>query len=82
MKALPAPIHVIWSCDPKRLDPSDPWTRRWWIAQVLVHGRWEDVRELDREEVRRLLPDLRLPLRVRNLWELYFSHTSASVNPA
>lgn len=72
MKPLPSGPHIVWSCDPRRLDPADPWTRRWWITQVLVHGRWEDVHQLDWEEVRAFLPELRLPDRIRRLWELYF----------
>ena len=77
MKSLPAPPHVIWSCDPSRLDPDDPWTRRWWITQVLVHGRWDYVKALDWDEVRQLLPELRLPERVRGLWEYYFAHVAS-----
>jgi hypothetical protein len=39
---------------------------------VLIHGRAEDVAQLDWEEVRRLLPELDLPTEVRRLWEDYF----------
>ncbi|MBI3272548.1 MAG: hypothetical protein HYZ53_26400 [Planctomycetes bacterium] len=73
MRPLPTAPYIIWSCDPSKLDAEDPWTRRWWIGEVLVHGRWEDVRRLDWGEVRCLLPELRLPPRVRRLWEYYFA---------
>lgn len=72
MKALPSKRYIIWSCDPARLDPSDPWVRRWWIQQVLVHGRMEDIRELDLTEVRAAIPHLVLPPEVRSLWNTYF----------
>lgn len=64
------PRYIVWS--KRELDLSDPWQRRWYIQQVLAHGRAEDVARLDWEEVRRLLPKLRLPQEVRRLWESYF----------
>ena len=63
--------HIVWS--KRELDLSDPWQRRWYINQVLVHGRAEDVAQLDWEEVRRLLPELDLPPEVRHLWEDCFN---------
>ncbi len=65
------PRHIVWST--RELAPSDPWLRKWYIQQVLVHGRAEDVDQLDWEEVRRLLPELHLPDDVRRLWEGYFA---------
>jgi len=64
------PRHIVWS--KRELDLSDPWQRRWYIQQVLTHGRAEDVAGLDWEEVHRLLPELDLPSEVRRLWEEYF----------
>ena len=65
------PLHVVWST--RRLDVSDPWQRRWYLEQVLAHGRAEDIRQLDWDEVERLLPCLHLPSRIRALWEGYFA---------
>jgi len=39
------PRHIVWSTD--LLDLSDPFQRRWYIRQVLLHGRTEDIRTLD-----------------------------------
>ncbi|MCS6902953.1 MAG: hypothetical protein NZO41_01585 [Candidatus Bipolaricaulota bacterium] len=64
--------YIVWS--KRTLDLSDPWQRQWWIEQVLLHGRAEDIVALDWEEVRRLLPHLQLPPWVRRLWEGYFAH--------
>jgi hypothetical protein len=66
--------YIVWSKE--KLDLSDPWQRRWFIKQVLLHGRAEDVAALDWEEVRQLLPQLDLPSEVQRLWEGYFAHTS------
>lgn len=63
------PRHVVWSTD--ALDLDEPFQRRWYIQQVLLHGRAEDVRTLDLEEVARLLPDLHLPAHIDRLWRMY-----------
>ena len=70
MAKTKVPRHVVWST--REVNLEDPWQRRWYIQQVLIHGRAEDVAALDWEEVRRLLPELRLPSEVRRLWEAYF----------
>ena len=61
--------HIVWSTD--SLDLNDPFQRRWYVQQVLSHGRTEDVRALDLKEVARLLPDLDLPDHIDRLWRLY-----------
>ena len=65
------PRHIVWSTD--SIDLDDPFQRRWTIRQVLLHGRAEDVRELDLDEVARLLPDLRLPAHIDRLWRTYLA---------
>lgn len=64
--------YIVWSTN-KEIDLSDPWQRKWYIKQVLTHGRAEDIAELDWEEIRTLLPEMDLPKEVRNLWENYFN---------
>ena len=64
--------YIVWSTN-KEIDLNDPWQRKWYIKQVLMHGRAEDVAELDWEEIKKLLPELDLPKEVRNLWENYFN---------
>ncbi len=66
--------YIVWSTN-KEVDLTDPWQRKWYIKQVLTHGRTEDIAELDWDEVRRLLLELNLPRRVRRLWEDYFEYT-------
>ncbi len=63
--------HIVWS--KRDIDVTDPWQRRWWIQQVLLHGRAEDVAALDWEEVWHCLPTLQLSPDIRRLWEAYFS---------
>jgi hypothetical protein len=64
------PISVVWSTD--RVDLSDPFQRKWYIRQVLTHGRASDIRSLDLDEVEALLDDLNLPPDVDSLWRSFF----------
>jgi lysyl-tRNA synthetase class II len=61
--------YIVWS--KSEIDLSDPWQRKWYISQVLTHGRAEDVAELDWEEVKSILKEIILPASVRRLWEDY-----------
>ncbi|MDQ7030173.1 MAG: hypothetical protein Q9O62_10540 [Ardenticatenia bacterium] len=63
------PRHIVWSTD--KIDLNDPFQRRWYIRQVLLHGRAEDIRTLDLNEVARLLDDLDLPPVVYHLWKAF-----------
>ena len=51
------------------MDLDDPFPRRWYVRQVLVHGRAEDVRALDLDGVARLLDVLNLPKNIYSLWD-------------
>jgi lysyl-tRNA synthetase class II len=62
--------YIVWS--KKEIDLNDPWQRKWYINQVLTHGRAEDIAALDWEELRSILKNLSLPSAVRRLWEDYF----------
>jgi len=44
-----------------RADLADPFQRKWYIRQIIEHGKAEDVAELDLDEVSRLLEELNLP---------------------
>ena len=70
MKIKPKP-YIVWSTD--EIDLSDPWVRKWYIQQVLIHGNTEDIVELDWQELKTLLPELTLPEDVRKLWNDYFA---------
>ncbi len=60
------PRHIVWSTD--QVDMADPFQRRWYIRQVLLHGRAEDVATLDLAEVASLLDQLDLPADLHQLW--------------
>ena len=66
--------YIVWSTN-KEIDLDDPGQKKWYIGEVLAHGRAEDIAELDWDEVKKLLPELNLPKRVRRLWEDYFGIT-------
>ena len=62
------PRHLVWSTD--NLDLNAPVQRRWYIRQMLLHGRAEGIRTLDRREVAALLDDLNLPKPVYRWWKM------------
>jgi hypothetical protein len=74
MAVVRPPIYIVWSKD--QIDLSDPFQRRWYIQQVLTHGRMEDVRALDLDEIESVLDELIMPEDVRSLWQhfLEFRH--------
>jgi hypothetical protein len=67
MSIIYPPRHVAWSTD--RVDLSDPFQRRWYLRQLLLHGRAEDIRGLDLDELARELDELRLPGELYRLWK-------------
>jgi len=38
--------HIVWYADLNKLDFKDSFIKRWWIGQVLIHGRMEDIKDL------------------------------------
>ena len=69
MAVVSAPRYIVWSTD--RLDLADPFQRKWYIRQVIEHGKAEDVAILDLAEVARLLDDLNLPPHLHSLWSRF-----------
>jgi len=69
MAVLHPPTYIVWSTD--QIDLSDPFQRRWYIQQVLTHGRAEDIRALELEEIAAVLDDLILPEDVHSLWQRF-----------
>ncbi|HWP24202.1 MAG TPA: hypothetical protein VNM15_08525 [Candidatus Binatia bacterium] len=83
---MKVPRHIVWSFNKAgTLDLSDPENKRWWIKQVLMHGRMEDIRSLDLNEVEKVLPNLYLPRPIKKLWSDYFakraSHAFSKKSP-
>ena len=68
--------HVVWSTD--RVDLADPFQRKWYIGQVIEHGRAEDVATLDLDEVALLLDELNLPPHLYSLWSRFLEHRRAA----
>jgi hypothetical protein len=68
------PRHIVWSTDKaENIDLDEPENRRWWIKQVLMNGRMEDIVALDFNEVEKILPGLYLPRPIKKLWSDYFA---------
>jgi DNA topoisomerase IB len=76
MNPTTLPRHLVWSTD--TLDLSDPFQRTWYLRQVLMHGRAEDIRALDLDEVARRLDDLDLPPAIYDLWRCFLEMRHAT----
>ncbi len=69
--------HIVWYADLDKLDLKDPWLKKWWIQQVLIHGRFENISRLNFNEIKEVLPSLRLTEKIKSLWEDYFRYGKA-----
>ena len=69
MTTLHPPTYIVWSTD--HVDLSDPFQRRWYIQQVLTHGRAEDIRALKLDDIVAVLDEIILPEDVRSLWQRF-----------
>jgi hypothetical protein len=69
MATVYPPRHIVWSTD--RVDLSDPFQRMWYLRQVLMHGRSEDIRTLDLEQVEKDLDQLDLPPDLYEFWKMF-----------
>ena len=72
------PRHLVWSTD--TLDLSDPFQKRWLLRQTLMHGRAEDIRALEIEDIRRELGQLDVPREIESLWRRYLEYLDARSN--
>jgi hypothetical protein len=72
---MKVPRYIVWSTD--RIDTADPFQRRWLLRQILTHGRAEDVRALDMQEVERELETLDLPPHLYSLWKNFLESEHA-----
>jgi hypothetical protein len=63
------PRYIVWSTN--EVDLNDPFQCRWYIRQVLLYGREQDVRQLDKAELATLIDELRLPEPIYQLWKRY-----------
>lgn len=64
--------YIVWAKN--HIDLDDPWQRKWYIQQVLTHGRSEEIAELDWDEIKKFLPEMNLPKEVQYLWEDCFHY--------
>jgi hypothetical protein len=63
--------YLVWSKND--IDLEDPFQHKWYIRQVLINGRAEDVASIDWDEIKTYLPELNLPANINRLWESYFN---------
>ena len=72
--------YIVWSANPEKLNLSDSWTKKWWLKQILTHGRKEDIKELNLKEVEVYMKKLDLPSDFASLWRDYFTWRKSNRN--
>ncbi len=73
--AVPPPRHLVWSTD--KIDPRDPFQKRWLLRQTLLHGTAQDIRALTLADIQNNLDDLGLPKEIESLWRRYLEYSHA-----
>jgi hypothetical protein len=76
MNIISPPRHIVWSTD--HVDLDDPFQRKWYIRQVIEHGRAADIARLDLDEVAALLDELGLPEPLYSLWSRFLERRHAT----
>lgn len=76
MTIISPPRHIAWSTD--QVDLADPFQRKWYIRQVLEHGRSADIAALDLDEVASVLDELNLPPHIYSLWVRFLASRYAA----
>ena len=69
------PRHLVWSTD--KIDPRDPFQKRWLLRQTLMYGTARDIQALELEEIQKELDSLDLPKEIESLWRRYWEYSHA-----
>lgn len=69
------PRHLVWSTD--TIDLRDPFQKRWFLRQILMYGRAQDIRALELAEIEKELDNLDLPEEIKRLWQRYLESSYA-----
>jgi hypothetical protein len=66
----------MWSAE--KINLNDPFQRRWYLRQVLLYGKSQDIRNLDLNHVEQELDSLDLPEEIDSLWRRFIESRNAS----
>jgi len=50
--------------------------KKWYIARVLTRGTAKDIRDIGLETIKRHLPSLNLPEKIRKFWSWWFKYAN------
>ena len=64
--AFQPPRHLVWSTD--KIDPRDPFQKRWLLRQTLMYGTAQDIRLLELADIQENLESLNLPDEIESLF--------------
>jgi hypothetical protein len=64
--------HLIWDYSFSPEEYQQDSFKCWYIARVLMRGGIHEIRGVGVENIRKYLPQLSIPRRIREFWEWYF----------
>lgn len=76
-KELTINKNLIWDYDFEGKYDTEEF-KKWYIARVLSRGTAKDIREIELETIRKYLPSLNLPERIKKFWDWWFDYASAN----
>mgnify|MGYP000143908874 CR=1 FL=1 len=65
--------EYVWYYDLEKIDTESDAFKKGYIAQILVRGLMNDLKDIGFETIYEYLPALTIPLQIREFWEWYFS---------
>ena len=71
----PIPLNpaLVWDYEIPAEENQTEAFQRWYLARVLTRGSSDDLREVGLATIYSSLPDLNLPIAIRQFWEWYFN---------
>lgn len=70
---IPVNKTLIWDYDFKERYDTEEF-KKWYIARVLSCGTKKDISVLGIEVIRKYLPELNLPNKIKKFWEWYLNY--------
>ncbi len=64
---------LIWDYDLTEKDLEREQVREWYVARVITKGNWNDIHDLGLDMIKKYLPKVKIPQKLREFWEWYFT---------
>lgn len=68
--------NLLWDYDFKEDEMNSELFIKWYIARVLISGTGKDVAAVGLYSIKKYLPELIIPHRIKEFWQWYLKQTS------